>query len=129
MKADNGTFRSGIHLRDTSLSAQSLDLHHIEQMSDFLGQLPEAIDQLGGKGVNLRARLKGRQAPVKTEPELQVRDESLWDENRGTKRYGRAPLLGIDVCVTAALPSSTTVWLPPAPIAAIPDDADAGTVL
>ena len=41
-----------IHLRDTGLPAQPLDLHHVEQVIDLLGQLAEAVDQLGGERID-----------------------------------------------------------------------------
>ena len=54
------------------LPAQALDLHDVEQMVDLLGQFAEAVDQLGGEGVDLGARLEGGEAPVEAEAELQV---------------------------------------------------------
>ena len=79
-------FGPGIDLRYARLPAQALDLDDVEQVVDLLGQLAEAVDQLGGEGVDLGARLERRQAPVEAEAQLQVGDVALGDQHRGAER-------------------------------------------
>ena len=68
VKADDGALRPGVDLGDARRAAQPLDLHDVEQVLDLGRHLAEAVDELGGEGLDVGALLERRQAPVEAEP-------------------------------------------------------------
>ena len=81
-EGDDRALRPGIDLGEPALRGQPLDLHDVEQVLDLARQLAEAVDQLGGEGVDVGALLQQRQAAVEPEPQLQVGDVALRDQHR-----------------------------------------------
>ena len=91
----------------------ALDLDDVEQMAHLLRQRSEAVDQLGGEGLDGLVALDRRQPAVKPEPHLQVRHIVLGDEHRGAEIDARAPLILDDAALPplmAATASSSIDW-------------------
>ena len=51
-EGDHRALRPGVDLLDAGLAAQALDLDDIEEMPHLLRQRTEAVDQLGGEGLD-----------------------------------------------------------------------------
>ena len=71
-EGDHRALRPGIDLLDAGLAAKSLDLDHVEQVLHLLRQRAEAVDQLGGEGLDGIVALDRRQPAIEPEPHLQV---------------------------------------------------------
>ena len=69
-EGDHRALGPGVDLLDAGLAAQPLDLDDVEQMAHLLGQRAEAVDQLGGEGLDglmaLDASTTGDKAPSRT---------------------------------------------------------------
>ncbi len=85
--------RPGVDLLDARLAAQSLDLDDVEQMAHLLRQRTEAVDQLGGEGLDGVMALDARQPAIEPEPHLQVGHVFLGDQHRGAEIDARRPLV------------------------------------
>ena len=53
VEGDHATLRTGIDLRNARGAAETLDLHHIQEVFDLGRQRPEAVDKLCGEGIDL----------------------------------------------------------------------------
>ncbi len=71
-EGDHRALRPGVDLLDAGLAAEPLDLDDVEQMLHLFRQRPEAVDQLGGEGLDGVVGLDRRQPPIKPEPHLEI---------------------------------------------------------
>ena len=53
-------FRPRVHLRDAGAAAIVLDLHDGQEVLHLLRQRPEAVGQLGGEVLEIRALMQAR---------------------------------------------------------------------
>ena len=91
-EGDDRALRADIDLLDIGAAAERLDRHDLEEMLDLLGQRAEAVDQLGGEGLDLGLLLEVGEPPVEAEAELQVGDVALRDHHRRADGDLRRPL-------------------------------------
>src|SRR5208337_100017 len=82
--------RPGLDALDPGLAAIALDRDDLEEVLDFRRQWPEAVDQLGGKAVDLAAAGERGNAAIEPEPHAEIGDIGLGDQHRRADRDLRA---------------------------------------
>ncbi|MPL73680.1 hypothetical protein SDC9_19486 [bioreactor metagenome] len=83
--------RPRVHLRDVGALRHRLDPHHQQQGVHLARKLPEAVDQLGGKALELDLRRQAREPAVEAEPDVEIGDEAFGDHHRHAEVDLRRP--------------------------------------
>src|SRR4029079_2723475 len=92
-EGEDRALRTGIDLRHASLATEPLDLDDIEEVPHFFRHSTEALDQLGGETLDGLVAVGRREAPIKTQPDLQVRHVGFRNEDRGPEMDPGRPLI------------------------------------
>src|SRR4029079_5927079 len=91
---DYGAARADVELGDARGTAVQLHLDDLHQIGGFVGQLAEAVDHLGGEGINRRPVLEVAEPAIKTHAKIEVGNVMLWDEDRRVDADLRRELFG-----------------------------------
>src|SRR3546814_11681462 len=77
VEGHGGALGAGVQALDSRLAAQPLDRHDLQQVVHLGRQRAEAVDQLGGEGVDLPPVDQGREPPVAAEAQVEVGDGAV----------------------------------------------------
>src|SRR6185437_11257035 len=87
-------FRSGFDLFDIGPAAQCLDRDHLQQVLNFERQLPKAVDEFGGKSIDIALVLDFGEPPIERQPHRKIRNIILRNEQCRSNGNLRRPSIG-----------------------------------